>query len=162
MCTCMLHEKWTCIPHFTQKSSGWTQSWEPRSLTFRAMSWLCLQEKKIKNKQIPHQFSNMPSQAKTREVKHGDTVGTIRSNWAVKWVQSKVPLDPWVCAERTVAQTRERRCFSLHAGGFKWMKKTVYNTENEKGCGQGTTAQRQWTQRGWINKTPGPSLSSNG
>lgn len=92
-------------------------------------------EEKKKNKQIPHQFSNMPSQAKTWEVKHGGTVGTIRSNWAAKWVQSKVPLDPWVCAERMVAQTRERSCFSLHAGSFKWMKKTVYNIGNEKGCG---------------------------
>lgn len=52
------------------------------------------EKKKQKNKQVPHQFSNMPSQAKTWEVKHGGTVGTIRSNGAVKWVQSKVPLDP--------------------------------------------------------------------
>lgn len=101
---------------------------------------LTLPQREKKKKQIPHQFSNMPSQAKTWEVKHGGTVGTIRSNWAVKWVQSKVPLDPWVYAERTVAQTRESSCFSLHAGGFKWMKKTVYNTENEKGCDQGTRA----------------------
>lgn len=140
MCTCMLHEKWTCIPPITQKSPGWTQGWEPRSLSFRTLSWLCLQEKKKKKKQVPHQFSNMPSW----KVKHGGTVGTIRSSWAVKWVQSKVPLDPWVCAERTVAQTRERSCFSLHVGVLsEWkrqsttqkMKKVVARTQQHSDSG---------------------------
>lgn len=41
-----------------------------------------------------------------------------------------------MCVGRKVAQTRDRSCFVLHTGGFKWIKMTVYNVDKKKGRGR--------------------------